>query len=97
MCITVKSVRKVFRENNIEAVLQRLERVTQDEARITAVQILEVLYNLVRNLTVVMNGEPIQLYIYHASNIVRSRWQSIRSWRLGTSRCVSFAATWSRV
>jgi hypothetical protein len=56
--IAVKSVKKVFRAKNVEAVLQRLDRLTQDEARTTTAQILEVLHNLVQNLTVVMNSEP---------------------------------------
>jgi hypothetical protein len=44
-------------ENDIEATLQRLDRLTLDEARATAAQTLEVVYGLVRNTRVVMNGE----------------------------------------
>jgi hypothetical protein len=43
-------------ENEVEAVLQRLDRLTQDEARMTASQTLEVVYGLVHNMKVVMNG-----------------------------------------
>jgi len=38
-------------------VLQRLGRLTDDEARTTAAQTLEVVYGLVQNIRVVMDGE----------------------------------------
>jgi hypothetical protein len=50
-------VKKVFGEKDFEAVLQRLDRLTQDEARTIAAQMLEVVYGLVQNMSVVMNGE----------------------------------------
>jgi len=50
-------VKKVFGEKDFDAILQRLDRLTQDEARTTAAQILEVVYGLVQNMSVVMNGE----------------------------------------
>ena len=60
-CLThrniVKFVKKVFGEKDFEAVLQRLDRLMQDEARTIAAQIFEVVYGLVQNMTVVMNGE----------------------------------------
>jgi len=40
----------------VEAVLQRLDRLTQEEARTTATQTLEVVYGLVKNIKVVMDG-----------------------------------------
>jgi len=51
--------KKLFGDKDIEAVLQRLDRLTQDEARITAAQTLEVVYGLVQNMRVVMDGEEI--------------------------------------
>jgi hypothetical protein len=42
---------------DVEAVLQRLDRLTQEEARTTAAQTLEVVYGLVQNMRVVMDGE----------------------------------------
>jgi hypothetical protein len=54
---TVKSVKMVFREKDVEAVLQRLDRLTQDEARTTAAQILSVVYGLAQNMNVIMDGE----------------------------------------
>jgi hypothetical protein len=52
-----KLVKKLLGEKDVEAVLQRLDRLTQDEARITAAQTLEVIYHLVQNMRVVMDGE----------------------------------------
>lgn len=53
----MKLVKKLLGENEVEAVLQRLDRLTDDEARTTAAQTLEVVYGLVQNIRVVMDGE----------------------------------------
>jgi hypothetical protein len=53
----VKLVKKLLGDNEVEAVLQRLDRLTQDEARTTAAQTLEVVYGLVQNMKVFMDGE----------------------------------------
>ena len=37
--------------------MQRLDRLTQEEARITAAQTLEVVYGLTQNMRVVLDGE----------------------------------------
>ena len=58
---TVKFVKKVFGEKDIEAVPQRLDRLTQDEARTTGAQILEVVYGLAQNMSAVMDGEQTRL------------------------------------
>jgi hypothetical protein len=52
-----KLVKKLLGEKEVEAVLQRLDRLTQDEARITVAQTLEVVYGLVHNMKIVMDGE----------------------------------------
>ena len=52
---------KLLGENEVESALKRLDRLTQDEARATAAQILEVVYGLVQNMNVVMDGEYILL------------------------------------
>jgi hypothetical protein len=44
-------------ENEIEDVLRRLDRLTQDEARATGAQTLEIVYGLVQHRRVVMGGE----------------------------------------
>ena len=53
----VKFVKRGFGGKDVEAILQRLDRLTQDEARTTAAQSLEVVYGLVQNMSVVMDGE----------------------------------------
>jgi hypothetical protein len=51
-----KFAKKLFGESDVEAVLQQLDRLTQDEARITAAQTLSVVHGLVNNTKVVMDG-----------------------------------------
>jgi hypothetical protein len=51
-----KFARKLLGENDIEAVLQRLDRLTMEESRMTATQTMEVVYGLFNNMKVVMNG-----------------------------------------
>jgi hypothetical protein len=50
-------MKKLLGENDVEAMLQRLDRLTLDEARTTAAHALEVVFGLIRNLRVVMEGE----------------------------------------
>jgi hypothetical protein len=50
-------VKKILGENEVESVLQRLDRLTIDEARTTATQTLDVVHGLVQNMRVVMDGE----------------------------------------
>ena len=59
--IAVKSVRNVFGEKGVrmESVLERLGRLTQDEARTTAAETLRIIYSLIQNLTLVMDGEHV--------------------------------------
>ena len=59
----MKLVTRLLGENEVEAVLQRIDRLTLDEARTTAAQTLEVVYGLVQNMRAVIDGE----YIYLAS------------------------------
>ena len=56
-CIAVKFVKKAFGKKDVEAALQRLNRLTQDEVRTTAAETLEVIYGLVQNMSVVMDSE----------------------------------------
>ena len=55
--IAVKLIKKLWGEKEVEAVLHRLDRLSQDEARTTAAQTLEVVYGLVQNMRVVMAGK----------------------------------------
>jgi hypothetical protein len=54
-----KFVKRILGEDEIEAVLRRLDRLTQDEARATGAQTLEIVYGLVQHRRVVMDGENI--------------------------------------
>ena len=51
-----KFAKKLLKEREIEAVLQRLDRLTQDESRMTVAQTLEVVHGLMNNVKIVMNG-----------------------------------------
>jgi len=51
-----KFAKKLIGESDIEAILQRLDRLTQEEARMTVAHTLEVVHGIFDNLKVVMNG-----------------------------------------
>jgi len=50
-------VKKFFKEKDIEAVLERLDRLTQVEALTTAAHTLAVVHGLVQNMRGFMDGE----------------------------------------
>ena len=58
-CNAEKLLKKLFGEKDVEAIVQRLDRLTQEEARLTAAQTLEVVYGLSRNMRVVIDSEQI--------------------------------------
>ena len=49
--------KKLLGDTEIESILRRLDRLTQEEARMMDAQILEVVYGLMSNMKVVMDGE----------------------------------------
>ena len=51
-----KFAKKLFGDSEIEATVQRLDRLTQDEARMTVAQTLGVVHGLVGNVKVIMEG-----------------------------------------
>ena len=51
-----KFAKKLLGESDIEAVLQRLDRLTMEESRVTATQTMEVVYGLFNNMKIVMDG-----------------------------------------
>jgi hypothetical protein len=55
-CAIERFAKKLLREGKIDPVLQRLDRLTHDEARITAAQTLGVVHGLVGSVKVVMEG-----------------------------------------
>jgi hypothetical protein len=52
-----KFMGKLRGEKEIEATVQRLDRLTLDEGRATVAQTLEVVYGLVQHRRAIMNGE----------------------------------------
>ena len=61
-CVTEKFAKKLLGESEIEVVLQRLDRLTQDEARITVAQTLGVVHGLVGNVKEIMESAQCLLY-----------------------------------
>jgi hypothetical protein len=59
--VSGKFAKKLLGENEIEAVLQRLDRLTLEEAHTTVAQTLEVVHGLVNNVKVVMDGTQASL------------------------------------
>lgn len=51
-----KFAKKLLGENDIEAVLQRLDRLTTEESRMTAAQTMQVVHGLFNNVKVVIDG-----------------------------------------
>ncbi|KAN0120604.1 hypothetical protein V8E52_004431 [Russula decolorans] len=85
--------KKLLGENDVESVLQRLDRLTQEEAQTTATHTLELVYGLVKNIKVVMDGGSVVMDGVHrtlvlvqqlASDINKSRrdqlHESFRLW-----------------
>ena len=54
-------MKKLLGESEIEDVLQRLDRLTLDEAKMTGTQTLEVLHGLVANVNLVLDGMQLLL------------------------------------
>ncbi len=49
-------MKKLLGESEVEAVLGRLDRLTQDEARVSVAQTLGVVHGLVGNVKLIMEG-----------------------------------------
>ena len=54
--IAEKYAKKLLGESEIESVLQRLDRLTAEESKMTAAQTLDVVCGLVNKIEVVMEG-----------------------------------------
>jgi hypothetical protein len=54
--VAEKYAKKFLGEKDIESVLLRLDRLTVEESKTTAAQTLDVVYGLVNNIQVVMEG-----------------------------------------
>ena len=76
--IIEKFAKKLLGDSEIESVLQRLDRLTLDEARMTAAQTLGVVHGLVGNMKVVMEGtERLIDYWDKCLMICFFRWQGV--------------------
>jgi hypothetical protein len=53
---TEKFAKQLLGESDVEAILQRLDRLNQEEARVTVAHTLEVVHGLFNNLKLVMEG-----------------------------------------
>jgi len=85
----VKLVKKNLGEMGVEAVLQRLDRLTQDEARTTALQIVQVVHGLFQNMNMVMDREQKRSASPHnLLSIILSRcqWEVIYRLSMGSPR-----------
>ena len=51
-----KFAKKLLGDSEIETTVERLDRLTQDEARMTVTQTLSVVHGLVGNVKVIMEG-----------------------------------------
>jgi len=82
--------KKLFRDNDIEAVLYRLDRLTPDETRAAAAQTLEIVYGLSLNLRQVMSGE--RIFVRPVANALLStyllRWKCVYRQHTEGSRSV---------
>jgi len=66
-------MKNFFGDKDIEAVLQRLDRLTQEEARTTAAETLLVVYELAQNMQRFMSGELMRSAIRRLFNTLLSR------------------------
>ena len=55
-----KYAKMLLGKKDIESVLQRLDRLTLEESKMTVAQTLDVVYGLVNNIQVVMEGAHYQ-------------------------------------
>ena len=55
--VTEQLAKKLLGDSEIETILRRLDRLTQEEARMTVAQTLAVVHGLLNNMKVVMDGE----------------------------------------
>ena len=51
-----KFAKKLLGDIEIECILRRLDRLTQEEGRLTMAQTLEIVYGLLNNVSVVISG-----------------------------------------
>ena len=82
------SAKKLLADKEIEAVLRRLDCLTQEEGRITVAEIFEVVYGLINNVKVAMNGTQGLLCLTDDLQLRYDlcRWKCVNRWRPESSR-----------
>ena len=84
-----KFAKRLIGESDVEAILQRLDRLTLEEARMTGARTLQVVHGLFDNLKVVMDGGIPYFVDYRRVNKTRSnRRQGINDCHTTSSRYV---------
>jgi hypothetical protein len=58
-------------ETDIEEALEGLEGLLQEEARLVVAELLDIVYGLIRNMRIVMDGERILLTSYPNDIFIR--------------------------
>jgi len=73
-----KFAKKLLGESEIEDVLNRLDRLTIDEARMTGTETLQIVHGLLSNMKLIMDGTQTFICILLMADWMRSnRWQDI--------------------
>jgi hypothetical protein len=75
-----KFAKKLLGESEVEAVLQRLDRLTQEEAQMTVAQTLDVVHGLFDNLRVVMDGACTLGVHQSIDEVCSGRWKGNNRW-----------------
>ena len=89
---------KLLGENETEAVLQRLDRLNNEEARTTAAQTLEVVYGLMKRMKVVVDGAwRMPSMRFTGPERLSQRRQNISRRYSAGLRCVSFGVRIFRI
>ena len=84
--------KKLLGDSEIENILRRLDRLTQDEARMMEAHILEVVHGLMNNMKVVLDGEQQSFFdSEHPMNYCLCRRRDINRRNPENSRCVQFS------
>ena len=71
--------KKLLGESEIQAVLQRLDRLTRDEARMTGAETLQVVHGLITNMKLIMDGTHVLFRCrwFTRLDYYSNRWQVI--------------------
>ena len=56
-CVVEQFAKKLLGDSEIETILKRLDRLTQEESRMTVAQSLAIVHGLLNNMKAVMDGE----------------------------------------